>query len=129
MVSLFVCANLAARFLALCFAFLSPLKFRPGFLVFPAWLCLVLVCFGLFGGIPLRLGAWDFLAVVCFSVFPFSEGFGDNRGQGDDTRGAMGGGDDLWCWWWRRRPFCMDFASPVWSVRCVVPPFLVSGQS
>ena len=24
-----------------------------------------------------------------------------------------------------RRPFCMDFASSVWSVSCVVPPFPV----
>ena len=50
------------------------------------------------------LGGW----FLCFSsvgfwwvwvfggrVFSFSAGFGDTRGRGDDTRGALGGGDDL----------------------------------
>ena len=43
----------------------------------------------------MRLGSRDLFAVLCCSVFSFSAGIGDTRGRGDDTRGALGGGDDL----------------------------------
>ena len=87
--------------------------------------CVVPPFLAWFGGITLRLGAWDFFAVLFCSVLSFSAAeFGDTRGREDDTRGALGGGDDLWCWRWRHRPFCMCLVFSVWSVNRSSPLFL-----